>query len=173
MNEDRGAARDARDQGIQQAIDHADFKIPKWSDRALEILRCYIRKPGVGEFTAEDVRAYADKVGLPEPPHLRAWGGVFQRASRNAWIERAGVTQARAAHVHCGIITVWRRAGTVQGNDREALLEQLLRDLLEMTPEPPEKNCSCHLAPPCSDCVDWSGLRELIEQAERVLDGER
>lgn len=171
MNDDRGAARAARDQGIKQAIDHADAKLPRWSDRALEVLRAYIRSPEVGEFTAEDVRAYAGRVGLPQPPHLRAWGGVFQRAVKAGWIERAGTTQARAAHVHCAIITVWRRVGAAAAPSREAVLEELLRGVLEAMPEIPERDCSCHVAPPCGDCVEWSHLRELVESAERALAG--
>lgn len=30
-------------------------------------------------------------------------------------------------------------------------------------PVPPERNCSCHLSPPCGDCVDFSDLRDLYE----------
>lgn len=30
----------------------------------------------------------------------------------------------------------------------------------------PERNCSCHISPPCSDCVDYSGLREAIKNAK-------
>ena len=24
---------------------------------------------------------------------------------------------------------------------------------------PPDSNCSCHISPPCNDCVDWSSMR--------------
>jgi hypothetical protein len=27
----------------------------------------------------------------------------------------------------------------------------------------PEKNCSCRISPPCSDCVDHAGTREQLE----------
>lgn len=51
----------------------------------------------------------------------------------------------------------------------EALQRQvgLLRETLgraeEYLPMPPERNCSCHLSPPCCDCVDNSDLRDLHE----------
>lgn len=30
----------------------------------------------------------------------------------------------------------------------------------------PEKNCSCHISPPCGNCVDFGLQRELMEQFE-------
>ena len=49
----------------------------------------------------------------------------------------------------------------------EAMKQALeaLRDLLDQAEPPPDKNCSCHIAPPCSDCVNYSGLRYAIKQA--------
>jgi hypothetical protein len=44
-----------------------------------------------------------------------------------------------------------------------------LKDLLDQTEPPPDKNCSCHIAPPCSDCVDYSGVRYAIEQANKTI----
>lgn len=39
-----------------------------------------------------------------------------------------------------------------------------LRLFLEVTPEPPERNCSCrHTNPPCPDCEEHSALREAFE----------
>lgn len=50
----------------------------------------------------------------------------------------------------------------------EQSLRTALSYLLEQTETPPEKNCSCHLSPPCSNC-DWSDLREAIDDAEAAL----
>ena len=36
----------------------------------------------------------------------------------------------------------------------------------------PEKNCSCHINPPCGDCVAWGGIRYVDEATKRFL-GER
>lgn len=52
---------------------------------------------------------------------------------------------------------------------RETSLAAALERLLEVTDTPPERNCSCHLAPPCGDCTDWGGLREAIEEAKAAL----
>lgn len=40
---------------------------------------------------------------------------------------------------------------------------------MEVIDRPPERNCSCHISPPCKDCVENSGLREAFEYAERVI----
>lgn len=48
---------------------------------------------------------------------------------------------------------------------RDDVLEAL-RDLLEnVSGIVPDKNCSCHMAPPCNDCVEWGALRESIALA--------
>ena len=33
----------------------------------------------------------------------------------------------------------------------------------------PESNCSCHLSPPCRDCVEFGGIRELIAEGQKAL----
>jgi predicted ABC-class ATPase len=35
--------------------------------------------------------------------------------------------------------------------------------------EVPEPNCSCHLSPPCGDCVDYGGIRETVDAAETLI----
>ena len=55
-------------------------------------------------------------------------------------------------------------------NDRAT---EALRQLLDVIEYPPERNCSCHLFPPCNDCVEYSGLREAIADAEAVLRGDK
>lgn len=47
----------------------------------------------------------------------------------------------------------------------------LLSNLMEVVEEPPERNCSCHISPPCSDCVEWSGLREALSEARTAMKG--
>ena len=104
-------ARAARDEGITRAVQHAEEVHPRWADEAFEVLQDYLTigtVAGGAGFTSEDVREHAAALGLPEPPHLRAWGGVFKRAAGLDLIRKAGITEARAPHVHCGIVTVWR-----------------------------------------------------------------
>ena len=40
---------------------------------------------------------------------------------------------------------------------------------MEVVRKPPEANCSCHISPPCNDCVDYSGLREAFSVAEEAI----
>lgn len=49
--------------------------------------------------------------------------------------------------------------------DMQAALELFL-DRVEA---PPEKNCSCFISPPCSDCVDYGGLREAFNSAHSAI----
>lgn len=55
---------------------------------------------------------------------------------------------------------------TAVANTLAAALERLL----EVTDTPPARNCGCHIAPPCGDCVEYGGLREAIADAEAALD---
>jgi hypothetical protein len=45
-----------------------------------------------------------------------------------------------------------------------------LRELYEVVPKPPPRNCSCHLNPPCNDCVEYDGLREVLSNMRATLD---
>lgn len=40
---------------------------------------------------------------------------------------------------------------------------------MDAVDRPPESNCSCHISPPCNDCVENSGLREAFEYAEEII----
>ena len=51
---------------------------------------------------------------------------------------------------------------------RDELLAAL-EDLLDFTPDPPDPNCSCHISPPCADCIDNGGTREAIETAKAAI----
>lgn len=101
------AARRKRDEGIQRAIDHAEVVTPRWGDTAWSFLVDYARANV--SFTAEDARQAAERSGaVPPPPDKRAWGGVFQRASRAGLIQRIGFVTARDPKVHCNNIALWR-----------------------------------------------------------------
>ena len=34
----------------------------------------------------------------------------------------------------------------------------------------PDSNCSCHISPPCGDCVNWGGLRETASETKKLLE---
>ena len=110
MNGPGADARYARDEGIGRAADHANRVTPAWVDLAFDVLADYLTKPPhcTRGFTAEDVRDHANKLRLPPPPHLRAWGAVFQRAARAGLIVKDGVTESRAPHCHCSYVAKWR-----------------------------------------------------------------
>jgi hypothetical protein len=48
-------------------------------------------------------------------------------------------------------------------------LRELVSAAMEVIEPPPDSNCSCHINPPCNDCVEWSGLREWFEAARALL----
>ena len=47
-------------------------------------------------------------------------------------------------------------------------LTAALENLTEFT-DVPDANCSCHLASPCVDCVEYGGIRDALERARVVL----
>lgn len=53
-------------------------------------------------------------------------------------------------------------------HERDILLGALT-DLLDNMVEPPDRNCSCHISPPCNDCFEWQGLRSAIESANDAI----
>ena len=55
--------------------------------------------------------------------------------------------------------------------DKERLIDVAKRFLDETDAPPP--NCSCHISPPCNDCVEWGGMRELRADAQSLLDAAR
>ena len=108
------SAAQLRDAGIQTAVDHADAVVPRWSDRAYALLvravsSRQMRNPDQ-PFMAEEVRAYAENLGLPSPPDPRAWGGVLQRASRAGLIVKAGYAESSNRQAHLRPTQQWRVA---------------------------------------------------------------
>jgi hypothetical protein len=56
-----------------------------------------------------------------------------------------------------------------RNDPRLAELVGVLRLFLEQIEEPPDPNCSCFIAPPCSDCIQHAGLREAFALARDAL----
>ena len=79
----------------------------------------------------------------------------------------ADVTEENDAlrRIHAENIEIFKR--------QLAEYKELLSNLMEVVEEPPESNCSCHISPPCSDCVEWSGLREALLEARTAMKGEK
>ena len=81
------AARKRRDKGIVDSLLHADHEHAAWPELAFIHL---VKFAGTHKepFTVEEAREFCHDHGLAEPPDLRAWGGVVQRAIRHKIIKR-------------------------------------------------------------------------------------
>lgn len=44
-----------------------------------------------------------------------------------------------------------------------------IEDLIQFVGPVPEKNCSCHISPPCDDCVAYTQLRTVLDTAKETL----
>lgn len=82
----RQAIAPARLEGMQLAIEFADFVETDWSDRAFEYLVNFARTHEV--FTGEDVSDAHIAANKPQPPDLRAWGALYRRAMNEGVISR-------------------------------------------------------------------------------------
>jgi hypothetical protein len=103
---DASLGRELRDEGMDQAMDHADAVHDDWKVRALQCIRDYPRD----EFLAEDVRVWAHEiVGVPRPPHNRAWGGIFAKARNLGIIEHLDWRSCKNPRAHCAPVNVWRK----------------------------------------------------------------
>jgi predicted nucleic acid-binding Zn-ribbon protein len=54
---------------------------------------------------------------------------------------------------------------------RDAVIAELVGALQDVVDElyTPEQNCSCHISPPCSDCLEYDGLRRIISNSRAAL----
>jgi len=93
-----------RDIGIEQAMMNADRQHEKWTVSAYNFLLSYIQTNK--EFMAEDVRAASFGIVI-EPPHNRAWGGIFVKAVKSGLIKRKGFRNVTNAKAHCTPATLW------------------------------------------------------------------
>lgn len=95
--------------GATTAADHADRVTGgSWTATAWKFLIDYGRRSGQKSFTAEDVRAAAERAqAVPTPPDDRAWGAMFLRASKARLINRIGYAPGKARHCHSGPKAVW------------------------------------------------------------------
>lgn len=64
-----------------------------------------------------------------------------------------------------------RRANYFAREARTAIegLANALDDLSATADIAPERNCSCFISSPCTDCIEWDGLRESLATARAAL----
>ena len=79
-------AREAGEDGMTRAAEHADREIPRWQDMAYAAACTSVREMPAC-FTFEQLRAV---VAVEDPPDLRAWGAVCQRMVREGDIVATG-----------------------------------------------------------------------------------
>ena len=94
-----------RDKGIKQAIDNADDKHERWSEKAYKFLTNWIKTQY--EFMTEDVRIASEKE-IPKPPSNRAWGGIVVRAARAGLINKVGFSNVKNPKAHNTPASIWR-----------------------------------------------------------------
>ena len=101
-------------QGIKKAVDHANRVTPKWAEMAYDCFLSYLGCcPSGYNFMAEDVRDFSTRHypfmhdGLPEPPNLRAWGGIMRRVQRAGVIRAIGTRKVSNTKAHCANATLW------------------------------------------------------------------
>ena len=107
------SARQRADRGIESSRQHAEQDAPGWGEMALTMVRWFskvkdrqyesslLTGPVVGRnhyaWTAEECRLWCAAHDLPDPPELRAWGSVIQRALREGLIVKTGGFRATAS----------------------------------------------------------------------------
>jgi hypothetical protein len=107
---DKLSAISARDEGIKTAVDHADAVHEKWSERAFEMFKAWLHGWPTGyKFLIEDFRFSASIRGLPEPPHLRAFGGLAVRARNAGLIKSNGLKPTKNVTSHRANANEWEK----------------------------------------------------------------
>ena len=94
-------------QGMEAAADHAERENEGWNQMAFEAFVRYVaavKEP----FMTEEVRWYAEALGVPEPPDNRAWGAVAMRAKRAGLIVSTGYAPQKSVNTHRSPKTLWK-----------------------------------------------------------------
>lgn len=105
-NLDLFTATDLKKAGMQLAIQHAEDKHEGWADEALNHLADFIRNRRT-PFMCEEVRLYAESMGLPKAPSNRAWGSIVQAAKKRQLIKHVGFSQVSNPKAHCANASLW------------------------------------------------------------------
>lgn len=95
-----------RDLGAAQALENAG---ETWQQRAEQIAIGFLKAVGHEGALFEEVREYANLLGLPQPPSPNAWGAVALSLSKKKLIEKTGVyEQSKSLKSHARAQPVWR-----------------------------------------------------------------
>jgi hypothetical protein len=99
------------------------------------------------------------------------FGEITELGRRMALVRRADRISARE-----------KRRDAVEGPETAGLIEALVGQIATLSGAVgelllvvddhvvvPDRNCSCHLEPPCGDCETWSYARETLEKTRRLV----
>jgi hypothetical protein len=99
-----------RDQGMQQAVEHAEQDAPGWTTRALAMLEaCPLQR-----FMVEELRAWAYANGLDRAVNDRAWGAVITKAAKLGLVMHNGYQSVSNPRAHCTPASCWRKVGSLK-----------------------------------------------------------
>lgn len=98
-----------RDRGIALSEEKANRNSPGWSDRARACVIMFCTQSKGKRFLLEDVRGWAESIGLIEPPeNEKSWGGVVRRCAKEGIIKQDGYLPAKSSNMSPK--TAWRSA---------------------------------------------------------------
>lgn len=87
----------------------------EWVERFTFLAKCYLASlPEEALFAIEDVRAYCDTCGLPEPHSNKVWGSL-PRVLMKAGLPMVMTDQTRKAHsprTHAHRVSLYRKTGS-------------------------------------------------------------
>lgn len=93
----------------------------------------------------------------------------IKELSQDLAIHKASL-EVRTEHLSQCVAALAERDSVIAKQSAALKLASLaLSEGVEYVEEPPEKNCACHLSPPCNDCVDHSAVREFFIDARKAL----
>lgn len=96
-----------RDRGIKKAEESAHRINHDWNEKAFEAFIQFLQTRAF-PWMCEDFRKWAtDFAQLPEPPTLRAYGGVIVRAKKLKLIQQVGFQPVTNPRAHKAICAVW------------------------------------------------------------------
>lgn len=97
-------------EGIDQAVAHADRDAPGWSSVAFEFVKLHAMQNRGARFTGYEIVRAALAYGVPKPPTDKAFGGPIQRAARAGLIRKVGSVADPNPERHGSDVPLWEAA---------------------------------------------------------------
>lgn len=109
-----------KEQGIKQAIEHANQVHPDWSELAYQKCLLAIRhiknkqirlNPNeYKSYSMEEIREIISTffLEIPEPPTNRAWGAISRRLISEKRIEKVGYSPTKSRTAHNAIAAIYK-----------------------------------------------------------------